>query len=134
MKIFIIDDDSLITIMLKSILEKIDPLVEIEFRDFDVNVIDQFMLFLPDVVFCDIFMPHKDGFDIMSDISRHLEGNNAYPNGVRFIIMSGQNPKYLKYSEQLSKILNVNVVQTMEKPLDYNVINKIMKPLLKLIM
>lgn len=69
-KIFIVEDDELITSILSKFLEKEGYEVQVETKNFH-NIVAQIEAWEPDIVLLDIALPGRNGIDILEELKGH---------------------------------------------------------------
>jgi CheY-like chemotaxis protein len=64
----------------------------------------------PDCILCDIFMPEKDGIEIVSDLAeRHFKGG--------LILITGADAQFIKVAKIIAIEKGLHFLGTLEKPL-----------------
>ena len=64
----------------------------------------------PDLIICDIYMPNKDGIEIVQALEK-------LPYQGMLILMSGGDPLMMKLAGKLGEVAGLNVVAQISKPL-----------------
>lgn len=67
----------------------------------------------PDLILCDLHMPQQDGFQLMAALAQR-----GYRGGV--ILISGQEARTLKSATLMAQFHELNILATLEKPIDRN--------------
>ncbi len=111
-KVLIIDDTLAIRETMKEILEEYD--FNVFTAENGVDGLKKAEQILPDIIISDLFMPEKDGFEVVKEFR-----NKSIKSGI--IIMSGfgspsMNTSFLKMAKQIG----ADVV--ISKPIDYTLL------------
>jgi CheY-like chemotaxis protein len=70
------------------------------------------MMYTPDVLICDVYMPNMDGIELLSELARR-----RYPGGI--ILLSGINGQTLAAARTIAVHNGLNVLGAFSKPLSY---------------
>ncbi len=68
LKVFLVEDDSEDCELFQEALKEIDPSIQIECRSDCVDFVEKLQDFKPNLVFLDLHLPKKHGFDCLQDI------------------------------------------------------------------
>ena len=91
MKVLIVDDNEVLTGLLKEMLE-IEGVDHVETAENGEEGYAVFLLFKPDIILTDIEMPVKNGLEMVKDIRAHYAG-------IKIIYMSSDSDRYRKLLE-----------------------------------
>lgn len=102
MKLLIVDDNELLTCLLKEILE-IEGIDHVETAENGEEGYAVSLLFKPDIILTDIEMPGKSGLEMVRDIRAH------YP-AIKTIYMSADADRYRTFLEDEKKRYNARFI------------------------
>jgi YesN/AraC family two-component response regulator len=121
LKILVVDDEEFILGLTCRILENIGCM-NIETALNGKQAIDQLTgdgrPF--DIVICDLKMPDMDGFEFMQKVAE-------WDTTGGLIVLSGEGKRILKKAQKLAKSKKLNILGVIPKPLDQDVLKKLLK-------
>ena len=121
LRILVVDDEEFILNLTRRILENIDCM-NVETALNGKQAIDQLtgdgQPF--DIVICDLKMPDMDGFEFMQKVAE-------WDTTGGLIILSGEGKRMLKKAQKLAKSKKLNILGVIPKPLDQDVLKKLLK-------
>jgi CheY-like chemotaxis protein len=86
--------------------------------DFDFQLTD----WNPTVVFLDIFMPERDGLELLGMLERHAYGGHI-------VLMSGADPLYLNMAAASAKMRGLRLAGVLSKPCRKQQVTDLLKTL-----
>lgn len=121
LKILVVDDEEFILSLTRRILENIGCM-NVETALNGKQAIEQLTgdgrPF--DIVICDLKMPDMDGFEFMQKVAE-------WDTTGGLIILSGEGKSILKKAQKLAKSKKLNILGVIPKPLDQDVLKKLLK-------
>lgn len=109
MKILIVDDNEILTSLMKEILEK-EENYQVKTAEDGEEGYTAFLSFNPDIILTDIEMPVKNGFEMIREIRKH----NPH---IKTIYMSADLNRYRAFLEKEKIRYNANFV---DKPFNFS--------------
>lgn len=112
-KVVIIDDDSVFTLLLRTLLSDIPEIGEVYVFNDSVTGLEKLKQLIPDILFLDITMPKLSGLDILSFIQ-------SYKLHIHIIIITG-------YDEKILDASKYNIISYIIKPINKPELLKVIK-------
>ena len=108
-KILIIDDEIDLCELIGELAE--DAGLEVRTLSDSAAVAETLAAFQPQAIMMDLMMPGTDGVELLRQLSDQLKG-------VRIALMSGSDARVLGAAQRLGAAHGLNVVTTLEKPIE----------------
>ncbi len=105
-KILVVDDSSTSTFLMESFFEENGYKVNI--ADDGVKALDKIKRQIPDVIFLDLMMPKKSGFDVLQEVKK-----NDSTKHVPVIIISAKTEQ-----DDIQKAKALGAIEYLYKPID----------------
>lgn len=105
-KILVVDDSSTSTFLMESFFEENGYNVSI--ADDGVKALDKIKRQIPDVIFLDLMMPKKSGFDVLQEVKKNDSTKN-----VPVIIISAKTEQ-----DDIQKAKALGAIEYLYKPID----------------
>ncbi len=118
-RVFIVDDDTLICNLLKTIIEPIFEYIEIFQHP---RAFLKLILNAQDIVILDLMMPEMDGIEVIRHLAEHK-------SPASLILVSGYDSGVLHSAETLALSCGLNVINTFTKPMNTKVLTSLLKSL-----
>lgn len=123
-KIMIVDDEEMLTNILKMSLE-VDDRFEVAAVVDPLEAMDVALAFSPDLVVLDIIMPHKDGLSVARDLRAHPELKKIPIIFLSATAVKRESGAWLNTDEGMYKKLDSNILEQstlVEKPVTTEVL------------
>jgi len=118
-RVFIVDDDTLICNLLKTIIEPIFEYIEIFQHP---RAFLKLILNAQDIVILDLMMPEMDGIEVIRHLAEHK-------SPASLILVSGYDSGVLHSAETLALSCGLNVINTFTKPMNTKVLTSLLTSL-----